>query len=73
MMRWNPETTLESSATREVIRVQYLLDAFLSAIARLGARSVVLLVLLTVVVLTLVLGLAPQDAIAGARWCPDCK
>jgi hypothetical protein len=88
MLRWNPAeavsyreigrealpipTRESASQDNQASAVQYLLDAVLDTVSRLGLRTLVLTAVLLVIVAALALGLTVQDASAGLRWCPQC-
>lgn len=52
---------------------RFLLDAALDAFVRLGARSVVVMAVVAVLVATLLFGLAADDASAMLQWCRSCN
>lgn len=52
--------------------LRYLLDAVAAAVAGLGARSAVVLMVMALVVATVLFGLSANEASALARWCPAC-
>ena len=75
MMRWTPNTTAdvsEVSQERDPASLQALLDALVASVAGMGARSVVVGVMVALIVLTLVFGLSTQDVLAGANYCRSC-
>lgn len=64
-----PETT---SRIGDETTVRYLLDAVVAAVASLGARSVVVALVMAMIVATLLFGLTANEAAAYARWCRAC-
>lgn len=88
MMQWKPvdATNLRNDADAPIERDQprsggqtggdpadrFLLDVALDLFVRLGARSVVVMAMVAVLVATLVFGLAADDASAMMRWCRSC-
>lgn len=72
MMRWTPNTTTETTADRDAVAVQGLIDTVVGVVARMGTQSVLLAVTIALIVATVVFGLSTGDALAGGRWCPSC-
>lgn len=75
MMRWTPNTTAdvsEVSQDRDPASLQALLDAVVASVAGMGARSVVVGVMVALIVMTLVFGLSTEDALAGVNFCRNC-
>ncbi len=75
MMRWTPNATTEVSEVsqdRDATVIQELFDSVVGVVAGMGARSVIVAVMVAVIVLTLVFGVSTQDALAGGNWCPKC-
>jgi len=88
MMQWKPvdttnlrndaEAPSERDQPRSGVQVggdpadRFLLDAAIDAFVRLGARSVVVMAVVAVIVATLVFGLGADNASAMVQWCPRC-
>lgn len=88
MMRWNPTDMNDvreaagsdfadaapgtTSRGSDPTTVRYLFDAMVAAVSSLGARSLVVTLLMAMIVATLFLGLSANEAAAIARWCPQC-
>lgn len=52
--------------------MRYLLDAIVASVTVLGARSVVVAVVMALIMVTLFFGLTADEATAIARWCRTC-
>ncbi|MCC6315310.1 MAG: hypothetical protein IT337_15005 [Thermomicrobiales bacterium] len=71
MMRWQPTEATESTDDTQP-REQDLVGMVFDAVTGFDTRSLVFAATVALIVLTLVLGFATQDAAAGGRWCPHC-
>jgi hypothetical protein len=76
MMRWNPETVavdvVATEQEQEKVNPMALLQALFASFASLGARSLVVTAVVTLLVVALLLGMSAEDALAGHRWCASC-
>ena len=70
MMRWTPETVADVADEQDGFDAKQLLQEALVTIANIGVRPLIVAAVVTLIVLSLVVGLSVQDTVAGGRWCP---
>ena len=89
MMVWDPNISANSRGNGDVgakdggrqikgeeqgiPSVQYLLNAVVDVVARLGVRSVAVTLAVALLVAAILTGLSVDEASAVANWCPGCR